>query len=496
MAAVRIAKTGSMVGLDIGADLIKVVEAKAGRDGITVTGLGLAPTPQGAFENGAVADAQAIGKAVKALLSESGIKGKKVVVSVSGQSSTMPSLVIRVIKVPNMSEEELKETMKWEVEKQVPFAPTEIVMDFQKLEKIGQDPNAQEMEVLLAVAQQDLINNQIGAVYSSGLKPAAIDIHPLAASRTLIDLSSNGNEALTVAILDIGATVSELSVFENGLLVFPSPPIQIAGKTFTQAIAAALGISENDAESLKKERARIDPDLISEILASPISQDAMFGQPSAPYPPQSMDYGDIYYGDTGQVDLSGGFESTIDGPVFDLSDDGLPISPAPRIDLSGEIDDIDQRQSYDIGGSQFEARKPVFDLSEEEAPLEISSKSETEGQALDLPAPKQQDEAVLIAQALAPVLQDMVGQIRLNLDYYRSLYNNQVEKIYLCGGSATMRGLDEYLTRELGIPVQVANPFAGVKVTSKKFSEQYLQGIAPVFAVSLGLAVRDLLLEG
>ena len=486
---IKIAKTGTMVGLDIGADMIKVVEAKPGRDSIIVTGLGVAPTPPGSFENGAVVDPQAIGKAVKALLSEAGIRTKRVVCSVSGQGA-MPSLVVRIIQVPNVSPEELKETMKWEIEKQVPFAPSEVVMDFHKIERIGQDPNAQTVDVLLAVAQQDMVNSQISAIFASGLKPAALDIQPLAASRALIDIASNGSTAMPTAIVNIGATVTDLSIFEGGVLAYPSPPISIAGVNFTQAIASALGVSDEEAERLKKERARVDSQQMAALGGYSAEAPPSTGFDLGPEPPApTMDSG-AQPPDT----PSAGFTDTLDGPVFDMGDEEKPQTGRQRFDLSA-VPEEEGPKTYDLGGQRFEAHKPVFDLSEEEVGAAPAPAAGTPPSA---PVPEQPagDVGSRITQAIAPVLQDLVGQIRLNLDYYRSRYNSQVEKIYLCGGTALMQGLSAYLSGELGMPVAVADPLANVTVTSKSYSPQYVEEISPMFSVSLGLAIRDLIVEG
>ena len=122
-----------MVGLDIGTDSIKVAEAKFARDGITISGLGIARTPEGVFDNELIVDPKALGQAIKALLAESGVKTKKCVSSVSGSSQ----VVVRVISVPKMNQDELAETMKWEVERHVPFSPQEVVMDFQPLNLVA-----------------------------------------------------------------------------------------------------------------------------------------------------------------------------------------------------------------------------------------------------------------------------------------------------------------------------------------------------------------------
>ena len=52
----------AVVGLDIGSDSIKVAEAKYTKDGITITGMGIAPTPQGAIENEVIVDPKAPGR--------------------------------------------------------------------------------------------------------------------------------------------------------------------------------------------------------------------------------------------------------------------------------------------------------------------------------------------------------------------------------------------------------------------------------------------------
>ncbi len=116
---------------------------------------------------------------------DSGITIKRAVGCISGQNA----VVIRIIEVPKMTDAELKETMKWEVERHVPFAPSETVLDYQPLQM--RTPEAQSspnMEVLLAVAQQDAVNNYVDTLFAAGLDPVAIDIEPLAVSRALLDI--------------------------------------------------------------------------------------------------------------------------------------------------------------------------------------------------------------------------------------------------------------------------------------------------------------------
>ncbi|HSV74028.1 MAG TPA: type IV pilus assembly protein PilM [Chthonomonadales bacterium] len=239
---------GPTVGLDIGARMIKVAEVVPGRGGVSVRAVGMAPTPPEAMENSVIVDPKLLGDAVKRLLRQAGVSARTSVSSVSGQGA----LVVRVIEVPRMADGELAEAMKWEVERHVPFAANEVIMDFQRIERPDADPAAQNMEVLLAVAQQDMIDRHVEMLFAAGLKPVAIDVEPLAAARSLIELAPNAYGTKTTVIVNIGASNTDIGIYRDGILAFPRT-LPLAGDALNRAIAAQLGISEEDAERQKIE---------------------------------------------------------------------------------------------------------------------------------------------------------------------------------------------------------------------------------------------------
>ena len=61
---------------------------------------------------------------------------------------------------------------------------------------------------------------------------------------------------------------------------------------------------------------------------------------------------------------------------------------------------------------------------------------------------------------------------------------------HLIGGCAKIKGLDRFLSNRLGLPVSVADPFRGLYYSDKFFDPEYLHDMAPVAAVSVGLALR------
>lgn len=514
----------AVVGLDIGSDLIKVAEAKLAKDGIHITGMAVSPTPEGVLDNSVIVDPQALGAAVKRLLKESGIKTKHVVSSISGQSS----VVVRVIDVPKMTHDELAETMKWEVERHVPFSPTEIVMDFAAIDKPGAMPDAPNMEVLLAVAQQDAVNSHVQMLFAAGLEPIAIDVQPLAVSRALIDVAE-GTAPQTVAVVNIGATTTDVGVFEAGLLTFPGPPLPIAGVNLTRAISEALGVPEEEAEMLKKEYASADLSA-AQGIGDDMAYDDTEVEPEEPVE-EITSFDPSFHANGEQDQPQQSYDMSYDtsvaqsGSDFSPFDFSAPAAPPPQEQMEEAQQDVTAADDdvFDLGGGDEQASefKPIFDLDEPDvaevrAPagptfdLDLeddhiaASAGQVQATAEDVTAAQINDYSFVqveaaqngrpdVTNAVTPVLIELATEIRRSIDYYTTRYQNRPDRIFLCGGTAKLRDLDEFLANELGIPVEVADPMANLAVSCPKYSQQYLKEVSPLFPVSIGLAIREML---
>ena len=58
------------------------------------------------------------------------------------------------------------------------------------------------------------------------------------------------------------------------------------------------------------------------------------------------------------------------------------------------------------------------------------------------------------------------------------------------GCFARIKGLDHFFSAHLGLPVNVANPFDRMDCNDGQFDPTYLQDMAPLAAVAVGLALR------
>ncbi len=88
---------------------------------------------------------------------------------------------------------------------------------------------------------------------------------------------------------------------------------------------------------------------------------------------------------------------------------------------------------------------------------------------------------------------DTISQeIRRSIDFYNSTAANEdrIGAICLSGGGSKVQGLREALQERLGMEVRFLNPFAAITYNEKDFDPEYLQEIAPLMAVGVGLAIR------
>ncbi|HEY3417464.1 MAG TPA: pilus assembly protein PilM, partial [Armatimonadota bacterium] len=209
-------------------------------------------------------------------------KTRRVIVAISGQSS----VVVRPIDLPKMTRKELADTMKFEVERHIPFTADQVIMDYAPFVDAEDLPESESnMKVLLAVAQEELINAYLKVISTAGLTPVAMDVEILATIRALVDILQDQDEEgfeQTVALVNIGASTTDISVVDNGTLSF-TRTVPIAGDTLTEAISDQLGRSFEEAEELKKEHGYVFLDAVfSGELGAPAAGETAAPAPDAP----------------------------------------------------------------------------------------------------------------------------------------------------------------------------------------------------------------------
>jgi type IV pilus assembly protein PilM len=225
------------IGIDITNEAIVLVEMSKKKGELELVNLGMAPTPIGAVRDGEIVDPSQVAATIQEIMAVEGFKCRKAITSVSGQAA-----IIRTIKFPAMTPKELKEVVLAEAERYIPFAVSDVNLDFQALDTVEEDGGL-KTEVLLVAAQKQLINSYVEAVTVAGLELVAVDVASFAVSRSL-GPSMDGPEPVVLVL--IRGETTDINVMKEGVPRF-SRSIPIGSATFAQVIASGLNVSLEEA---------------------------------------------------------------------------------------------------------------------------------------------------------------------------------------------------------------------------------------------------------
>ncbi len=231
----------NLVGVDIGASSIKVVLLKEARKRLTVVRYGYMPLPPQTIVDGHVMNRPAVLEAISRLFREQRIPQKECAIGVYGQS-----VIVRKITVPLMTNAELAEQITWEAEQHIPFDIKVMNIDYEVLRR---RPEAGQMDLLLVAAKKDEINDYASIVKEARIKPTVVDINAFTVQNVFEYIHGLPDDQ-TVALLNIGATVSSLNIVSRGVSAF-TREVTNAGNTITEEIQRQLGVPFDQAEQYK-----------------------------------------------------------------------------------------------------------------------------------------------------------------------------------------------------------------------------------------------------
>ena len=176
-----------------------------------------------------------IGRAIAALVSRAGVKGK-VRYTISGQS-----VFIRFVKLPPLDDDNIEQLVTFEAQQHVPFPLNEVVWDYEILEAAG------EKEVVIVAIKSDALDEVNDAVNAAGLGTAEVDVAPLALYNAFRAAYPDLSEP--VLLIDVGAKTSDLLYIEGNR--FFTRSANVGGVAVTTAISKEFGVPFIEAEAHK-----------------------------------------------------------------------------------------------------------------------------------------------------------------------------------------------------------------------------------------------------
>ncbi len=236
-------KQKAVLGIDISSAAVKLLELSKSGDRYRVESFAVAPLQQYPLIEKNIAHVDMIAEAIKIALRRSQSKLNQATVAVSGSA-----VMTKIITMPaSLSDVEMQDQIIIEADQYVPFSLDEVNFDFE-VRGIN-DNNPDLVDVLLVASRKENVDDRIEALVKAGLKASIIDVETFAienAFSLMPDPYKNSSYAKTVAIADIGSTISTLTLLHDGRVLYTREQ-EFGGKQLTEEIQRRYGLSYEEA---------------------------------------------------------------------------------------------------------------------------------------------------------------------------------------------------------------------------------------------------------
>jgi type IV pilus assembly protein PilM len=250
-----------LLGVDVSSTTVKLIELSRSGSRFRVESYAVEPLAQNAVVEKNISDHRQVGEAISRALKKSQSRVRHAACAVAGAA-----VITRVIQEPaELSEEALETQVQLDSEQFIPFQSDEVNLDFEVLGPSTVNPN--NVDVLLAAARKETIEIRVAALETAGLTPKVMDVEAFALENAVhelcIDASDRDPESV-IAVADIGATMTTLSVLQNRRIMYIREQI-FGGRQLTEEIMRRYGLSYEEA-GLMKRQGGLPDNYASEVL--------------------------------------------------------------------------------------------------------------------------------------------------------------------------------------------------------------------------------------
>ena len=325
-------KSKPVLGLDISSTSVKLLELSRHGEQYRVETYAVRPLPPAAVVEKNINDPEAVADVVKAVVKHAKTKCKHAAVAVAGSS-----VITKVIDMPaGLNDDAMENQISIEADQYIPFPLEEVSIDF---EVQGPSPeNPEQVEVLLAACRRENIDLRVNVLQLAELTEEIVDVEAYSMERAfgLIAEQLEEQEGQVVAVIDIGATMTTLSVLVDGKTIYTREQL-FGGKQLTEEIQRRYGLSAEEA-GLAKKQGGLPDDYENEVLEP--FKEAVVQQVtrSLQFFFAASDYNDVDY-----IILAGGvasMESLVGLIEEKLGSQTMVANPFANMSVSGRVNAV------------------------------------------------------------------------------------------------------------------------------------------------------------
>jgi len=198
----------STIGLDVGANSVKLVKLDHTKTGYSVSAIGIREFPPEAIVADEIRDREAVIFNIQSLIDQTDPKIKDVVVSISGHG-----VITDRFTIDKKSGAEAEQAILFETEQRAPFDIDDVSLDYHI---IRTDDEANKMDVLLVAARREYLTMFLELIQDCGLRPVIVDDDALAIYNAYVN-NYDVDPSRVTALVNIGYDVTNITYLVEGV---------------------------------------------------------------------------------------------------------------------------------------------------------------------------------------------------------------------------------------------------------------------------------------
>ncbi|MEN8292622.1 MULTISPECIES: pilus assembly protein PilM [Acinetobacter] len=248
-----------LVGIDVSSTSVKLLELSVKGGRYWVESYGLYPLSDGSVVEKNILNPEAVADALERVIDIANPQAASAAFAVPTSA-----VINKVIEMDaDMNDDEREVQIRMDAEQYIPFPLDEVSLDFEVLPDILANPD--RVNVLLVATRTENVDARVEVLEMAGLTAKIADVESYALERAFKVFADTLPIGVnTVGILDIGHTMTTLSVMQHGKIIYTREQV-FGGKQLTQDIQNRYGLSYEEAGRAKKER-NLPDDYDIEIL--------------------------------------------------------------------------------------------------------------------------------------------------------------------------------------------------------------------------------------
>ncbi|MBN2565315.1 MAG: type IV pilus assembly protein PilM [Candidatus Eisenbacteria bacterium] len=231
-----------LVGLDIGSTSVKLVELSGQPGSFALENIAVVAVPEDASSS-------AYCQAISLVLEGKDLQTERVATSISGRK-----VAVRGMRFPRLADKEIAGAIRYEGSQVIAFDIDDSYADHCVMKPA--DSHLEFMDILFVAARKEAVDARTTLLEGAGLEPRVVGVDALVLLDALLERDDLPE---TFGVVNMGAVNTSIGITREDAVPFVRD-IDIAGSSYTAAIASALSIDLEEAEKLKITGVERDPE--------------------------------------------------------------------------------------------------------------------------------------------------------------------------------------------------------------------------------------------